>query len=222
MLPESITGETEHFINMLYNVFGAFFNTFGRVFRFPAVGRYREETELALRSIDKFSTYIAKNVEFQHLIYTTGLKAMERVTETIASRLKEGGGIKSFDEFLSLWVDVNEKTYLELFRTEEFSRMQAQLLDAALDVRRHMNELMELYLKDFPVALRSEVDDLARTVYDWRRRVYDLEKRVKAPGNGQYAQIRSEMDEIRKKVDDLYAGTPTPAQTEKRGRRVKG
>ncbi len=220
MFPEGFAGETGPFMSMVSNMFGAFFNTFGKVFRFPAVGKNREEVELIFRNIDKYSAYLARYVEFQHLIYTTGLKAMDKVAAAVNDKIKEDGGIRSFNDFLSLWVDVNEKTYLELFRTEEFSGMQAQLLDAALDVRKHMNELMELYLEDFPVALRSEVDDLAKTVHDLRRRIYDMEKRAKGAENGQYAEIRSEVEAMRRRMDDLSAGAVAPAQTGKRGRRA--
>jgi polyhydroxyalkanoate synthesis regulator phasin len=37
---------------------------------------------------------------------------------------------------------------------------------------------MELYLYDFPIVVRSEMDDLYKTVYDLKRKVRNLEKQV--------------------------------------------
>jgi len=37
---------------------------------------------------------------------------------------------------------------------------------------------MELYLYDFPIALRSEMDDLYKTVYDLKKKVKSLEKQI--------------------------------------------
>jgi polyhydroxyalkanoate synthesis regulator phasin len=40
---------------------------------------------------------------------------------------------------------------------------------------------MELYLYDFPVALRSEMDDLYKTVYELKKKVKSLEKQGQVP-----------------------------------------
>jgi hypothetical protein len=37
---------------------------------------------------------------------------------------------------------------------------------------------MELYLYDFPIALRSEMDDLYKTVYELKKKVKSLEKQL--------------------------------------------
>ena len=56
--------------------------------------------------------------------------------------------------------------------------MQGELLEAELKVRKHFFKLMELYLYDFPIALRSEMDDLYKTVYELKKKVKNLEKQV--------------------------------------------
>ena len=76
---------------------------------------------------------------------------------------------------------VNEKNYQALFQTEEFSKMQGELLEADLKVRNQFSKLMELYLDDFPVALRSEMDDLYKTIYELKKKVKSLEKQVQVP-----------------------------------------
>ena len=104
---------------------------------------------------------------------------MKKVIESIAGKMKSGEEIKSFNEFFDLWIDTNEKTYLELFQTEEFSKLQGELLESTLNVRKHFFKLMELYLYDFPIALRSEMDDLYKTIYDLKKKVKSLEKQIK-------------------------------------------
>lgn len=176
--PEFIEGRPEAFLHVFHNLFMAFDNTIGKVFHIPAVGKDREKVELIMRGIDDLAVFLARNTEFQYRIYITGIKAMEKVLEAIAQKIKNGEEIKTFEEFFDLWIDVSEREFFEVFRTEEFSRMQGELLDSSLNVRRHFQKLMELYLFDFPVALRSEMDDLYKTVYDLKRRVRDLEKQL--------------------------------------------
>jgi polyhydroxyalkanoate synthesis regulator phasin len=111
-------------------------------------------------------------------MYVTGQQAMEKVMEAISKRIKEGAEIKTYDEFFRLWTEINEDEYFELFKTEEFSNIQGTMLDSALDARRHIHQLMELYLEDYPIALRSEMNDVYKTVHDLRRKVRELDKKI--------------------------------------------
>ena len=88
---------------------------------------------------------------------------MEKVVESIAEKIKNKEDIADFDQFFRLWAEVNEKDFLELFKTEEFAKLQGVVLDVSLDTRRYFQQLMELYLEDFPIALRSEMDDVYKT-----------------------------------------------------------
>jgi len=133
-----------------------------------------------MRGFDDLAVFLARNTAFQYKIYVTGIEAMEKVLESVAQKIRNGEEIKTFEEFFDLWIDVSERKFFEVFRTEEFSVMQGELLDSSLNMRRHFQKLMELYLFDFPVALRSEMDDLYKTVYDLKKKVRNLEGQLNA------------------------------------------
>ena len=177
--PHVAEGRPESFPNIFHTVFNAFDSTFGRAFHVPAVGKDREKVELLLRGLDDVSVYLAKNTEHQQMMYVTGLAAMEQVIETIARKVRDGKEIEDFSEFFDLWIEVNEKAYYALFKTEAFSTLQGELLACSLNVRKHFFKFMELYLYDLPIALRSEMDDLYKTMYELKKRVKGLEKEIK-------------------------------------------
>lgn len=177
--PHVAEGRPEFFLNAFHTMFNAFDSTFGRAFHVPAVGKDREKVELFLKGLDDVSVYLAKNTEHQQMMYVTGLAAMEKVIETIAGKVRDGKEMKDFSEFFNLWIEVNEKAYYALFKTEAFSTLQGELLDSSLNVRKHFFKLMELYLYDFPIALRSEMDDLYKTMYELKKKVKGLEKELK-------------------------------------------
>lgn len=176
--PQIMEGHPESFLKVFHTMFGAFDSTVGRVFHAPAVGKDREKVELLLRSLDVLSIYLAKNTEFEHTMYVTGLAAFEKMIAAVADKVKDGGEFKDFGEFFNLYITVNEKAYAALFQTEDYAKMQGELLEAALNVRTHSFKLTELYLYDLPIALRSEMDDLYKTVYDLKKKVKGLEKRL--------------------------------------------
>jgi hypothetical protein len=178
-LPEFMEGHPEAFLNIFHNLYDALDSTLGRVFHIPAVGKDREKVELALRGIDDLTVYITKSIHFQHILYGAGVEAMQKVLQAYVEKVRTGPNMLTFDEFLNTWVDVNEKEFTELFKTEYFARAQSDMMEAALKVRRDFHKQMELYLYDLPVALRSETKDLYKTVYDLGRRVKSLETELK-------------------------------------------
>lgn len=178
VLPDFAKGHPEAFLKIFHSLFNALDSTLGRAFHVPPVGKDREKVELLLRSFDDLSVYAAKTIEYQHLMYVTGLAAMEKVIEKLADKVQSGEPIKQFDEFFDIWIDVSEQAYFKLFQTEEFAKFQGELMDAGLNVRQHFFKIMEMQLYDLPLVLRSEMDDLYKTVYDLKRKVKQLERQI--------------------------------------------
>jgi class III poly(R)-hydroxyalkanoic acid synthase PhaE subunit len=177
--PHFAEGHPAELMKMFHTMFNAFDSTVGRSFHVPAVGKDREKLELMSRCIDDMSVYAAKNAEYQHMMYLTALNAMEKVMAELAKKIEVGETIDRFDGFLDLWVDVNEKTYFALFQTEEFSQLKDDVLAAGLNARQHYFKLMEMHLFDLPIALRSEMDDLYKTIYELRKTVKKMESQMK-------------------------------------------
>ncbi|MBF0538870.1 MAG: hypothetical protein HQL03_11545 [Nitrospirae bacterium] len=163
-------------MNMFHTVYSAFDKTFGKAFKTPQVGKDREKLELILKTMDMYSVYTARSAEFQHKMYLSGEKAMKKVIDKLAEKIKAGEQVKSYNDFYKLWTDITENEYFELFNTEDFSKIQGQLLDSALDFRRYYHKLIELYLVDLPIPVRTEMDDVYKTIHDLKRRVRTLEK----------------------------------------------
>jgi polyhydroxyalkanoate synthase subunit PhaE len=180
--PQFAEGHPEALMKMFHTLFNAFDSTVGRSFHVPAVGKDREKLELMSRCMDDMSVYAAKNAEYQHRMYITALEAMEKVMAELAQKVETGEAIERFDEFMDLWVAVHEKTYYTLFQTEEFSRLKGDLLEAGLNARKHYFKLMEMHLFDLPIALRSEMDDLYKTIYELRKKVKKMETQMKEQG----------------------------------------
>jgi class III poly(R)-hydroxyalkanoic acid synthase PhaE subunit len=176
--PSLMEGRPEEFMKIFHTLFSAFDSTVGRTFLVPEIGKDREKIELLLRSLDDLSVYLARKTEYEHMMYVAGIRAYEKVIATVADKISRGEEFKKFDEFFDLWLDVSEKAYYALFQTQDFSKKQGELLEAQLNVRQHFFKFMELYLYDFPIALRSEMDDLYKTIYDLKKKVKSLEKQI--------------------------------------------
>lgn len=171
------SGDTDSGLKVFLNAYSAFDGTFGKAFKMPSVGKDREKIELILSCFDRYSAYQKNNVEFQHLTYKTSNEASKKIFETISAKIKNGEKIETYGEFFKLWMDENEKEFNALFKTDEFSKVQASVLDSALATKRQFQKLIEFLLEDFPIALRSEVDDAYKMIHDLKKRVRALEEK---------------------------------------------
>ena len=99
-VPQMMEGHPEPFMKLFHTMSGAFDSTVGRVFHVPAVGKDREKVELLLRSLDVLSVYLAKNTQFEHTMYVTGLAAFEQLIAAVADKVNDGGGVQGFRRVL--------------------------------------------------------------------------------------------------------------------------
>lgn len=182
-LPQAAEGNPQALFKMFQNMSHAFNSRAGHVFNAPKVGKDREKAELMSRFVESLSDYAACNIEYQQQMYKTGAEAMQEVMEKLAAKFQKGEmtaeEIQRFDAFFELWIDVNEKAFNKFFQTKEFSRLRNAVTDAGFTTRKHYFALMETQLADLPIALRSEMDDLYKIIYELRKQVKKLESQMK-------------------------------------------
>jgi polyhydroxyalkanoate synthase subunit PhaE len=177
--PPLFEGRLDFIISTMHDMFG----TLDPFSSFAASTDEEEEkrTELLLALCDSISAYMSKITGYQRLIYATGLKSMNRVIEATFEGMGEGQATKSFDDFFHLWLKVCEKDYQVLFASEEFSKLYGDLMDAAMKARIYTFKLTELHLAHTPLVVRSEIDDLYKTMQDLKREVRALKKERQNP-----------------------------------------
>jgi hypothetical protein len=153
-------------------------NTTGKLFSTPAVGKDREKMELMSKCAKAMSNFAANNIEYQQMMQVTGQEAMQAVVKTLAEKVEAGEKFEKFDEFFALWIDINEKTFNKLFQTKAFSQKRNAMTEAGFNARKLYNEIVENELAGFPIARRSEMDEVYKLVYDLRKQVKSMETQI--------------------------------------------
>jgi polyhydroxyalkanoate synthase subunit PhaE len=158
----------------------AYEESFGRLLRAPVMGYYREAAEKLRYTVDSLTEFNIVLAEFYAALQGAGAKSFEKLQEKLASMHEKGKAEPiSFRELYKLWWETSEELYIELFRTEEFSRMQGQLVDKGMQFRRDFQAYVEEAAKELPFPNRSEMDHLYKTVDKLKREVRVLKKELK-------------------------------------------
>jgi polyhydroxyalkanoate synthase subunit PhaE len=129
---------------------------------------------------NEFVQYQLRSTEMQYMMYNTGLKAMDELAETLYNNIRSGNEVKDFTNLYTTWLTISDKHFVELFSTEEYSKMQADLNSFGMKIKSQINSQMEKSLANIPVVSRTEMDETYKTIYEMKKRITMLEKQLDA------------------------------------------
>jgi hypothetical protein len=160
------------------NPFTAYQKSVMPVYSFFNQGKEGEVKELTVSILEKTATYGEKLNEMQRILYVNGAKLWETFVTENAEKMRKGTDLSNTQEVFQKWVAYCEESFIGIYRGEEYSKIQAELLDLSLEIRQKNEKIQEIALANTPVVLRSEADELYETIYELRKRVAALEKQL--------------------------------------------
>lgn len=125
---------------------------------------------------DRMAIYSIKNAEMQYMVYQQGNKVMDKLIENISNKVENGTEINSLTALYQEWLNISDKVFVELFESDDYSKLMAEVSSVQLKLRKEMDLQAEKMLGGLPVATRSEMDELYKVIYDLKKEVRQLEK----------------------------------------------
>ncbi len=125
---------------------------------------------------NRMMVYSIKNAELQYMIYNQGTKVMDQIAENITDKLQKGEEVNNMLALYQEWLNISDKVYVSLFESDEYSQLMAEVSAMQLKLRKDVEGQMEKMMVGIPVATRSEMDELYKTIYDLKKQVRQMEK----------------------------------------------
>lgn len=162
-------------------------------------GANKNQVEAMNEMSHQFNMYNMMNVKMQYMMYVTGLKAVEEMSENIYTRMKEGKDMSTFMSVYQEWLNVADKNFVALFETDEYSKMQAELNAYGMKLKRNIDLQMEKAMAHLPLVNRTEIDGLYQTIHDLKKKITDLEKALnnQAKANAK-VEVKAETKNVKK------------------------
>jgi len=117
-----------------------------------------------------------KNAELQYMMYQQSTKVMDKLVESIMNKMENGVEISSISALYQEWLNIGDKVYVDLFESDAYSKLMAEVSALQLKLRKQMDMQAEKMLSGVPVATRSDLDELYKVIYDLKKEVRQLEK----------------------------------------------
>jgi hypothetical protein len=126
--------------------------------------------------VEMMTEYNTKNNQMQYMMYTTGMKAMDDMAENMYAKVRNGEDVKEFADVYKNWLNTNDKHFVQLFETPEYSKLMSEVSALQLNLKGKIEKQMEKSLEKFPIINRSEMDELYKTIQELKKRINTLEK----------------------------------------------
>lgn len=176
---------TEFFGNMLngYNsLYNMMSNTVAPIARLMTPNQYTKSMMEWQDIANRMMVYNIKNSELQYLMYLQGTKVMDNLAENVMQKIQEGQEINSIMALYQEWMNISDKTFVQLFESDAYSQLMAEVSALQLKLRKDVEVQLEKMMVGMPVATRSEMDELYKTIYDLKKQVRQLEKMLEVDG----------------------------------------
>ncbi|HTO16024.1 MAG TPA: poly(R)-hydroxyalkanoic acid synthase subunit PhaE [Edaphocola sp.] len=153
-----------------------FSNAISPIAKMATPNKYTKSFEEWTNIVDKTAIYNIKNSEMQYLVYQQGQKVMDALVENISGKIEAGADLNNITALYQEWLNIGDKVYVELFESDEYSQIMAEVSAMQLKLRKDYELQMEKMMNGIPVATKSDLDELYKTIYDLKKEVRQLEK----------------------------------------------
>jgi class III poly(R)-hydroxyalkanoic acid synthase PhaE subunit len=150
---------------------------FRRFLKVPQLGLTRVYQERINEATDKLNVFEATMSEFVSMLYLPVEKSFNVMQEKLRSMADAGELPQRSMDYYRMWVKILEGHYMTLFKSPEYNRTLALILDALGEFTLAREELLQDALKLFPLPTYKDMDELYREIYLLKKRVKELEKK---------------------------------------------
>ena len=152
---------------------------FQQFFQIPQLGLMRTYQEKINKLADKYNLYQSTLSEFISLLGMPFNRSMQVMQEKLGQMAENGELTDDTKVYYNMWVKVLEGHFMTLFQTPEYVDTLSRTVNALADYSEARNAVFEDMFHQVPVATRSDMDDMARELYEVKKRLRKLEKAKK-------------------------------------------
>lgn len=166
----------ENMMSAYQNMQNQFQNAVSPIAKMVTPNQYTKSAQEWSEIADRLAVYNIKNSEMQYMMYQRGNKVMENLVENITNKMENGVEIKNITELYQEFLSISDKVYVELFESDEYSKLMAETSAMQLKLKKEMELQTEKMLSGLPITTRSEMDEMYKVIYDLKKQVHQLQK----------------------------------------------
>lgn len=178
--------------------------------RLPPIGITREHTEAWRELLAAQAECQRLEQELRSVLARVQADALDLVTLRLREREQP---ITQYRELYDLWVECGEQVYAKVAHSPAYGKLQAELGNAAIRARSHLQKVLEQGLRQFDLPTRSELNSVHRQLREMREELRVLRE----AGAPEASSLRSS-SKVRAKPGTAAKARKTPARAAQRSK----
>jgi len=175
------SAEAYQFSNIDENLFRLWTDIYEKEFRqffnIPQLGLLRTYQEKANQAVDKYNLLQSQIAEFLRLLSLPFGRSIEVLQKNIAEMAEKNGLPEDPKAYYQMWIRILEGHFMTLFQTPEYVETMARTVSRLADFTKARDAALEDLLGTLPVAKKTDVDEMARELYELKKRLRKLERK---------------------------------------------
>ena len=151
---------------------------FKKFFHIPQLGLTREYQERFNALMDKYNLFQTDYAEFTRLCILPFQRSVGVMQDKVAELAKAGELPEDSQVYYQMWIKILEGHFMTLFQTPEYVSVLSKTISSLARFSEARDAVLEDMMRGLPVVRQSDMDDLARQVYDLKRKVRRLEREL--------------------------------------------
>ncbi|PIG92203.1 hypothetical protein CSQ79_16330 [Gloeocapsopsis sp. IPPAS B-1203] len=156
--------------------------TFSQWLQSPSLGITREFNHKLFQGIDTWLNFCKASFDYQIVITDVWVKTFAEIQQLDFNKQDP-----NWRKLLQVWSHSFDRIFAQTFRSEEALQIQGNFLNTAMKYRFYQQQLIELFLKMYDLPVKSEIDELYRSIYELRKEVKSLKKALTSQTKAQPA-----------------------------------
>lgn len=178
-MTKALTGNSAGWIdlhNLYWNLL--YEQTFGNLIQSPLLGPTRELNRKLLDGFDAWKNLYHAMVDYQVILSDIQVRSFEQLMRELVSLAEQGKKVEDWKSFQLIWSQVVDDIFEKTFCQEDNLKVRGKFLNALHTYRLKQQDIMEVSMKMMNLPLRSEIDEMHKTIYELRKEVKSLKKRL--------------------------------------------
>ncbi|MBP9933624.1 MAG: hypothetical protein KBF25_08010 [Chitinophagaceae bacterium] len=175
MMPEMFGNPFSGMLNQYNNMYSQMMNAVSPFAKLMTPSQDTKTMQEWNQIINQMNVYNLKSAEMQYMVYQQGMKVMENIAENMMHKIENGENVDSMMKLYQEWLNASDAKFVELFETDEYSQLMAEVSALQLRIKKSVEGQMEKMFVNVPLATRSEMDEVYQTIYDLKKQVRQLQ-----------------------------------------------
>ncbi len=154
--------------------------TLGNLLQSPSVGPGRVFNAKIQEAFEAWTNLYKASIDSQALLSQVQRQSFEKLMQELVALAQKGEPVQDWRKFQQMWSRIADEKFEETFSQEENLKIRGKLVNALNSYRVQQHQLQEYWMRTLNLPLRSEIDEVHRSVYELRKEVKSLKKRLAA------------------------------------------